>query len=82
MSKIFPADIDRGLEAVKSQITEVLTRKLFLKSGKFILTSIEEEARNIYDGYSIEEIDLQFLMQPYAGLRFNGELMLKEGTLC
>jgi hypothetical protein len=82
LSKIFPTSTDRGLEAVKAEILEVLSRKLFLNSGKFILTSIQEEAKNIYNEYSIKEIDLQFLMQPYCGLRFNGELSLKEGTLC
>ena len=73
---------DRRIEAVKEEILEVLTRKLFLKSGRFTFTQIVEDAKNIYKEYSIEEINTQFLMQPYCGLRFKGELLIREGARC
>lgn len=73
---------DRRIEAVKEEILQVLTRKLFLKTGRFTLGAISEEARSIYSEYSIDEIDTQFLMQPYCGLRFKGDILIREGVTC
>lgn len=73
---------DRRIEAVKAEIIEVLTRKLRLKSGRFSFVDILEDAKEIYREYSIDEIDTQFLMQPYCGLRFKGEMLLREGINC
>lgn len=73
---------DRTIENVKQEILTVLTRRMFIKKGRFTFNKIYEEAKEIYKGYSIKEIDTQFLMQPYCGLKFTGELMLKEDFIC
>lgn len=73
---------DRRLENVKQEILTVLTRKMFIKSGRFTFNRIYEEAKEIYNGYSIQEIENQFLMQPYCGLKFTGELIIKENFIC
>ena len=37
-----------------------------------------EGIKNIYRGYSLSEIDNQYLMHPFAGLRFDGILEFDE----
>lgn len=75
---IFGKQKDRDTEAVKKEILDVLTRRAYLKRGSISISRIYEEAANIYRGYSIREIESQFLMQPFAGFRFEGELILQE----
>lgn len=78
LDKIFANSTDRNTEALKAQIVKVLTRQTFLTFGRIDIRQIYEQAENIYKGFSIKEIDSQFLMQPYAGFRFEGEMMFTE----
>lgn len=82
LSKIFPASTDRNLENVKEQIVQVLTRELFLTSGSLTVEKIFEQAENVYRGYSLKEVEAQFMMHPFAGLRFEGLLTFTEGLPC
>lgn len=69
----------RRIEDVKSEILAMLSRKTIIKHGRLSnISNIYKEAKNIYRGYDISEVNSQFLMQPYAGLRFEGELIIKE----
>lgn len=78
LDKIFTSVVDRNKEAVKAEIIGVLTRQMFLTSGRFSFSKIYEKADNIYTGFDIDEVDSQFLMQPYCGFRFEGEIKLIE----
>jgi len=78
LDKIFGKQVDRNKEAIKAEISKVLTRKTFLTFGRIDIRQIHEQAENIYKGYSIKEIDSQFLMQPYCGFRFEGEMLFNE----
>jgi hypothetical protein len=49
-----------------------------LTGGRIILNRIYERAENIYRGYTLSEIDNQFLMHPFAGFRFDGILEFDE----
>lgn len=69
---------NRNTEFVKAEILKALNGKIFLKSGRLNVTKIYEQAENIYRGFSLNEIDNQFLMQPYAGFRFYGEMTINE----
>jgi len=69
---------DRNTENVKADILRVLTRVLRLTSGSITVDSISEKAENIYRGYSLREIDSQYLMHPYVGFRFEGTMYVKE----
>lgn len=75
---IFHSPAYRNTEELKEDILEILTRKLFLTSGRLNVDSIYEGAKNIFSGYSIDEAKSQYLMQPYAGFRFDGELLINE----
>ena len=78
LDKIFSDKVDRNKEELKAEILGVLTRKTFLKSGRISLSTIEEKAENIYNGYDMKEVNSQFLMQPFVGFRFNGDITLTE----
>lgn len=78
LDKIFGKQIDRNKEEVKAEIVKVLTRKTFLTFGRIDIRQIYEQAENIYKGFTVKEIDSQFLMQPYYGFRFEGEMLFNE----
>ncbi len=80
-------------EEVKEEILRVLTSPGLIKTiGKLAITEIYERYENIYKGYSLEKIynnydysgqdiqniDKQFFMYPYAGLRIEFTLTTRE----
>lgn len=69
---------DRNTMSVKAELLHVLGRKFLIRSGRWEISEIYERAENIYRGFSIDEVDNQFLMHPYAGFRFNGTLYTME----
>lgn len=78
LDKIYGKIDDRNTENLKAEILKVLTREMFLTSGRLTVTSVSEQAENVYSGYDIKELDTQFLMQPFAGFRFEGTLLMLE----
>lgn len=69
-------DDERATEAVKEQVLHVLNRT-FLKSGRVSVTKIYERAENIFKEFTLDEIDNQFLMHPFSGLRITGEAIVQ-----
>jgi hypothetical protein len=81
-------------EEIKNEIIEVLSAPGILTNGRFSINSISERPENLYKSYSIDkiynryaykgegmqDIDKQFFMYPYAGLRI--EFKLKTRNLC
>lgn len=65
---------ERNTESVKQKILQLLNGGLFLRNGRITINRIYEKAENIFKGFSLDEIDNQFLMQPFAGFRFEGEM--------
>ena len=80
-------------EEVKNEIINVLTAKGFITTvGRLTINRIYENFENIYKGYALEkvynnyqysgeniqDIDKQFFMYPYAGLRIEFELVTRE----
>jgi hypothetical protein len=79
LDKIFPGKKDRNTESLKEQIVRVITRELRLTTGRIDIRQIFEQPENVYKGYSLKEIDSQYMMQPYGGMRFEGEMLFMEG---
>lgn len=69
-------DDNRAIEAVKMQILQVL-RNTYAKNGNISISKIYERAENVFKEYSLDEVDNQFLMHPFAALRFDGEAMVQ-----
>ncbi len=56
-------------EEVKSDLLEVLTQKGNLGIGCVTPLSVFESPESIYKGYDLKQIDEQYLMHPYYGVR-------------
>lgn len=79
LSSIYPGTDQRNTEAVKDEILNVLNSAGFpITKLRFSTSEIYEEADNVFAGYNLQEVDSQFLMQPYSGLRFKGKLIYRE----
>lgn len=78
--RIYGEPDNRNIEYIKGQILRVLNGRAgwHLPNGRIVLNKIYEKAENIYRGYSLSEIDNQYLMHPFAGLRFDGILEFDE----
>ena len=78
LSSIYPRGKESNREDVKRQILRVLTNVTIPGNGKLTINKIYEEAENIFSEFSIKEIETQFLMFPFAGVRFEGSLTFTE----
>lgn len=65
---------NRNTEAVKQEIVRFLNDELRLRSGRMYVNRIFNRAESIFKGFTLDEIDNQFLMQPFCGWRFEGEI--------
>lgn len=68
----------RNKEEVKSQILHALNGGFGMRYGNYSVTRCHELAENIYRGFTLDEVDNQFLMQPFCGFRFDGTLTYKQ----
>lgn len=93
LSSIYEDETVMRTEEVKDEIMRVLTTPgLITTTGKLVINNIYERFENIYKGYSIEkiynnytykgegiqDIDKQFFMYPYAGIRIEFTLTTRE----
>lgn len=80
LTRVYDAADNRNTEKLKADILRILNGRAgwHLSGGRIILNRIYERAENIYRGYTLSEIDNQFLMHPYAGFRFDGILEFDE----
>ena len=78
LTTIFKGTKERNTEEIKRQLLRVLTESVLPSGSRIEITRIYEQAENIFKGYSLKEIDTQFLMQPFAGLRIEGTLIYRE----
>lgn len=76
---IFKSETNRNTEFLKAQILEILNGRSgwLMQNGSIKINKIYEQAANIYRGFSLDECDNQFLMHPFAGFRFEGEIKVK-----
>lgn len=78
--RVYGKQDNRNTEYLKAQILRILSGRTgwTLSDGRIVINRIFERAENIYRGYTLNEIDNQFLMHPYAGFRFEGLLEYNE----
>lgn len=81
LSRIYPEGAERSTEAVKWQILSLLSGITFPTGMWMSVGRIYEQSENIFKEFSIREIDSQYLMQPFAGIRFELELTYREECL-
>lgn len=68
---------DRNTEKIKDTLLKAVSTA-WLKHGEVSISRIYERAENVFAGFSLDEIDNQFLMSPYAGFRLQGEILTIE----
>lgn len=80
LTRVYNEASNRNTEYIKAQILRLLGGRSgwTLSNGRVTVSRIYERAENIYRGYSLSEIDNQFLMHPFAGFRFEGVLQFAE----
>ena len=75
---------NRDLSHLKNDVLTLLNGRsgFVLHNGNHIrINRIYERAENIYRGYTLSEIDNQYLMHPYAGFRFDGVIRVLQPCL-
>ena len=77
MRKVGASYDDRNTELLKEDVLKVI-RTAWLKKGSVTLERIYERAENVFQGFSLDEVDNQFLMAPYWGMRVTGEIVVDE----
>ena len=77
-NRIYNSAYQRNKEELKKQILDVLNGGFWLKKGRITVNRIYELSENIFRGFSLDETENQFLMQPYGGFRFEGMLEVSE----
>ena len=80
LTRVYGVASNRDTERLKAQILHHLNGRdgWHLTEGRITINRIYERAENIYRGYTLSEIDNQFLMHPFAGFRFDGILEFPE----
>lgn len=79
LRKVYPGQLNnRNTEALKAELLKVLNGGFWLKDGRITINRIYELAENVYKGFTLDEIDNQFLLHPFGGFRFEGVLTVDE----
>lgn len=80
LTRVYDEASNRNVEYLMAQVLRLLNGRdgWRLPSGHIELNRIYERAENIYRGYTLSEIDNQFLMHPFTGFRFEGVLYFDE----
>lgn len=79
--RVFDEASNRDISHLKNDILTLLNGRTGLimnTHGKLAINQIYERAENIYRGYSLSEIDNQYLMHPFAGFRFDGTIKITQ----
>ena len=71
-------DDTRNTEEVKAQILRALNGGIWVRSGSIKVEKIYSRAENVFAGFTLDEVDNQFLMSPFAGWRFEGTMIVND----
>ena len=75
VEKVMNLPDERNTEYIKEAILSVLNTTL-TRRGSFSISTIYERAENVFQGFTLDEVDNQYLMSPFAGFRFTGEMIV------
>lgn len=71
-------DDERNTERVKADILRALNGGIWIRTGSIIVESVYSQAERVFAGFTLDEVDNQFLMSPFAGFRFEGKMKVKD----
>lgn len=70
-------DDTRDMERAKRDVLRAV-RHTWMRHGRFHIDRIYQRAENVFKEFTLDEIDNQYLMQPYGGFRLYGEISIIE----
>lgn len=77
LRKIFEERDNRNIYHVEEDVLKVLN-SLTLYTGSLTIEKVYHLPENIYREFTLNAVDNQFMMHPYAGFRLEGELYYEE----
>lgn len=72
---------ERNTERIKADVLNVLNGGIWLRNGSYVLDNIYSRAENVFDGFTLDEVDNQFLMSPFAGFRIHGTITIRNACV-
>ena len=80
LRRVYGKAANRNIEKMKAEVLQVLEGRAgwHLKNGHITIARFYEKIENIYRGYTLSEIDNQFLMHPFGGFAIDGVLEYPE----
>lgn len=75
VEKVMRMPDERNTEYIKEQVLSVIETASKHK-GHVSISKIYQRAENVFEGFALDEVQNQFLMSPYAGFRFYGEMIV------
>lgn len=81
LSTIYAGTTARNTEAVKWKLLDTLDRIVLPTGMRMSMAKVYDRAENIFREYSLREVDSQYLMQPYGGVRIDMDLVYREACM-
>ena len=72
---------ERNTEKVKEDVLRVLNGQAWIREGRVSVARVYEKAENVFQGFTMDEVDNQYMMSPFAGFRFEGELQINNACV-
>ena len=69
---------ERNVYDVELKVLDAVASPGVLRSGGLTVNRVYHRAENVFDGFTLDEVDNQFLMSPFFGLRVQMELWVDE----
>ena len=69
---------ERNVYDVELKVLDAVASPGVLRSGGLTVNRLYHRAENVFDGFTLDEVDNQFLMSPFFGLRVQMELWVDE----
>lgn len=71
---------ERNTEYIKEQVLSAISTAR-LHKGAVSVSRIYQRAENVWEGFTMDEIQNQFMMSPFAGFRFTGEMIVTNDCI-
>lgn len=71
---------ERNTEYIKEQVLSAISTAR-LHNGAVSVSRIYQRAENVWEGFTMDEIQNQYMMSPFAGFRFTGEMIVTNDCI-
>ena len=72
---------ERNTEKVKEDVLRVLNGHAWIREGRVRVSRVYERDENVVQGFTMDEVDNQYMMSPFAAFRFEGELQINSACV-